>query len=213
MSGLPHSFLADAAGRLAGGDDIADDVSEVLAKCQTKLGFVPNVFQAYAHDAGKFRAFRAMSNDLMKGDSPLSELEREMIAVVVSSQNRCHYCLSAHGAAVRALSGDRAFGDALVNNYRAVKLPPRHRAMLDFAAALNDPENLNAAEERGKLMRAGFCHRAVFHICAVAAFYHMTNRIAAAIDLQPNPEYVDIGRAGGEGGKQKREQKGEKGER
>ncbi len=188
---MPHSFLADAA---AGEGAVADDVREVLAKCRAKMGFVPNVFNAYAHDAEKFRAFRAMSNDLMKGDSPLSELEREMIAVVVSSQNRCHYCLAAHGAAVRKLSGDAAFGDALVHNYRAVKLPPRHRAMLDFAAALNDPENLNAAEERGRLMRAGFCHRAVFHICAVAAFYHMTNRIAAATDLRPNREYFDIGR-------------------
>ena len=194
MTDIPHSFLAGVAGFDAAE---ADDVREVLQKCQAKFGFVPNVFHVYAHDADKFRAFRAMSNDLMKGESPLSELEREMIAVVVSSQNRCHYCLSSHGAAVRALSGDAAFGDALVHNYRAVKLSKRHRAMLDFAAALKDAENMNAAAEREKLMNAGFCHRAVFHICAVASFYHMTNRIATATDMQPNREYVDIGRDSG----------------
>lgn len=187
----PHSFLADSA---LGDVPLADDVREVFDKCEAKFGFVPNVFKVYAHDADKFRAFRAMSNDLMKGESPLSELEREMIAVVVSSQNRCHYCLSSHGAAVRMLSGDAAFGDALAHNYRAVQLSKRHRAMLDFAAAMNDPENMNAEAERKKLMDAGFCHQSVFHICAVAAFYHMTNRIATATDMHPNPEYANIGR-------------------
>ena len=189
-SELPHSFLAQNAD-----GEIADDVRDVLARCQTKMGFVPNVFRAYANDAEKFRAFRAMSNDLMKGDSPLSQLEREMIAVAVSADNRCHYCLAAHGAAVRALSGDPHFGDALVHNYRAMELSPRHRAMLDFASALAEPKTMDAATQRDKLMRAGFCHKAIFHICAVASFYHMTNRIATAIDLRPNREYLDMARA------------------
>src|SRR5690348_2821952 len=62
-------------------------------KCQDKLGFVPNVLVAYAFDMTKLETFVAMYNDLMLGDSGLSKLEREMIAVVVSSQNRCYYCL------------------------------------------------------------------------------------------------------------------------
>ena len=70
-------------------------------KCQEKLGFVPNVLVAYAFDMAKLEAFVAMYNDLMLAPSGLSKLEREMIAVAVSSQNRCYYCLTAHGAAVR----------------------------------------------------------------------------------------------------------------
>jgi uncharacterized peroxidase-related enzyme len=79
-------------------------------KCEEKLGFVPNVLKAYAFDMPKLEAFVAMYNDLMLGPSGLSKLEREMIAVAVSSQNRCYYCLTAHGAAVRAISGDPALG-------------------------------------------------------------------------------------------------------
>ena len=71
-------------------------------KCEEKLGFVPNVLKAYAFDKAKLEAFVAMYNDLMLAPSGLSKLEREMIAVAVSSQNRCYYCLVAHGAAVRA---------------------------------------------------------------------------------------------------------------
>ena len=68
----------------------------------------------------------------MLAASGLSKLEREMIAVVVSSINKCFYCLTAHGAAVRALSGDPELGEMLVMNYRVADLSDRHRAMLEI---------------------------------------------------------------------------------
>src|ERR1051325_8936121 len=91
-------------------------------KCQEKLGFVPNVLLAYAFDNTKLETFVGLYNDLMLGPSGLSKLEREMIAVAVSSQNRCYYCLVAHGAAVRQYSGNPLLGEQLVMNYRAARL-------------------------------------------------------------------------------------------
>ncbi len=107
-------------------------------KCQEKLGFVPNVLLAYAFDNAKLEAFAAFYNDLMLAPSGLSKLEREMIAVAVSSQNRCYYCLTAHGAAVRVYSGDPALGETMVMNYRAAKLTKKQRAMLDFAVKITN---------------------------------------------------------------------------
>ena len=72
--------------------------------CQDRLGMVPNVLRAYAFDIDKLNAFTTFYNDVMLSGSGLSKLEREMIAVVVSSINKCFYCLTAHGAAVRQLS-------------------------------------------------------------------------------------------------------------
>src|ERR1700761_842897 len=105
-------------------------------KCREKLGFVPNVLTAYAHGMAKLEALAAFYNDLMLAPSGLSKLEREMIAVAVSSENRCFYCLTAHGAAVRQLSGDPELGELMVMNYRAARLSKRERAMLDFAVKL-----------------------------------------------------------------------------
>ena len=105
-------------------------------KCQDKLGFIPNVLVAYAFDMAKLETFVAMYNDLMLGESGLSKLEREMIAVAVSSQNRCYYCLTAHGAAVRQYSRDPLLGEHIVMNYRVARLNKRQRAMLDFAVKL-----------------------------------------------------------------------------
>jgi len=101
--------------------------------CVEKLGLVPNVLKTFSHDQEKLRTFSAYYNQLMLAKSGLSKLEREMVAVVVSSANRCFYCLVAHGQAVRKLSGDPELGEILAMNYRVAKLEPGQRAMLDSA--------------------------------------------------------------------------------
>ena len=160
-----------------------------FAKCQEKLGFVPNVLAAYAFDNAKLEAFVAMYNDLMLAPSGLSKLEREMIAVTVSSQNRCYYCLVAHGAAVRALSGDPPLGELMVMNYRAAKLNKRQRAMLDFAVKLTVEPWAIEESDREMLRRAGFTARDIWDIAAVAGFFNMSNRVASATDMRPNSVY------------------------
>nr|WP_245422008.1 peroxidase-related enzyme [Rhodoplanes serenus] len=160
-----------------------------FAKCDEKLGFVPNVLRAYAFDMAKLEAFVAVYNDLMLAASGLTKLEREMIAVAVSSHNRCYYCLVAHGAAVRALSGDPVLGEQMVTNYRAARLSPRQRAMLDFAVKLTESPWTVADEDRAGLRAVGFSDRDIWDIAAVAAFFNMTNRLASATDMRPNPEY------------------------
>ena len=160
-----------------------------FAKCEEKLGFVPNVLSSYAHDDAKLTAFAAFYNDLMLAPSGLSKLEREMIAVAVSSVNRCYYCLTAHGAAVRQLSGDPVLGELMVMNYRAAALSARHRAMLDFSVKLTETPHLIGDEDRQALRKAGFSERDIWDIGAVASFYNMSNRMASAVDMRPNAEY------------------------
>ena len=158
-------------------------------KCQEKLGFVPNVLAAYAFDNAKLEPFVAMYSDLMLAPSGLSKLEREMIAVAVSSHNKCYYCLVAHGAAVRALSGDPALGELMAMNYRAARLSKRHRAMLDFAVKLTAEPWAIEEEDREGLRKAGFSDRDIWDIAAVAGFYNMSNRVASATDMRPNSVY------------------------
>jgi uncharacterized peroxidase-related enzyme len=117
-----------------------------FAKCEENLGFVLN---AYGFDIAKLETFLAMYNDLMLASSNLSKLEREMIAVAVSSHNRCYYCLVAHGAAVRQLSGDPVLGELTLMNYRAAPLGKRQRAMLNFAVT-----HRRAMDGRGRGPRA-----------------------------------------------------------
>jgi uncharacterized peroxidase-related enzyme len=158
-------------------------------KCQDKLGFVPNVLLAYAFDMVKLEPFVAMYNELMLGDSGLSKLEREMIAVAVSSQNRCYYCLTAHGAAVRQYSGNPLLGEHLVMNYRVARLNKRQRAMLDFAVKLTASPWSVEEGDRERLRRVGFTDREIWDISAVVGFFNMSNRVASATDMRPNTAY------------------------
>jgi uncharacterized peroxidase-related enzyme len=170
------------------------DLQKYFAVCDERIGFVPNVLAAYTFDQAKLRAFIGMYNDLMLGESALSKLEREMIAVVVSSANRCYYCQVAHGQAVRELSGDPVLGELLVMNYRAAKLSRRQRAMLDFAHRMTVAPDEVGETDRGALRKAGFGDRDIWDIAAVASFFNMTNRMATAIDMMPNEQYHSASR-------------------
>jgi uncharacterized peroxidase-related enzyme len=169
--------------------ELSPAMAAYFAKCQDKLGFVPNVLSAYAFDNAKLEAFVNMYNDLMLAPSGLSKLEREMIAVAVSSVNRCYYCLVAHGAAVRALSGDPVLGELMVMNYRAARLSKRQRAMLDFAVKLTAEPWAVEEGDREALRKAGFDERDIWDIAAVTGFYNMSNRVASATDMRPNSVY------------------------
>ena len=136
--------------------DLEPDMQAYFAKCVEKLGFVPNVLRAYAFDNAKLRAFMLMADDLMLGDSGLSKLEREMIAVAVSAVNHCHYCLTSHGAAVRQRASDPEMGELMVQNYRAAALPPKQKAMLDFAVRLTEEPDKVDESDRKELRQVGF---------------------------------------------------------
>lgn len=174
--------------------ELDDAMTAYFAKCEEKLGFIPNVLRAASFDLAKLKAFVAMSDDLMLAKSGLSKIEREMIAVVVSSANHCHYCLVAHGAVLRKLTGDAMLAETFVANYRAAALDARTRAMLDFSWKLTKEPWEVGEEDRAALRKAGFSDRDIWDISAVAAFFNMSNRMATACGQEPNAEYYVMAR-------------------
>ena len=174
--------VPDAAG-------LDDDLRVIWAKCMDKLGFVPNVYQAYSLKPQRLRNFMAMFGEVMFAESGLSKLEREMVAVVVSSANRCYYCLVAHGAEVRRLSGDPELGEMMAHNYRVAKLDARVRAMLDFAYKLTTTPWLIEEPDRAALREVGLTEGDIFDLAETVGFYNLSNRMAVTTDMMPNAEY------------------------
>ena len=170
-------------------DMLDEDLQGLFALCTEKLGIVPNVLRAYSLRSQKLRNFVAMYNELMLAPSGLTRLEREMVAVVVSSANRCYYCLVAHGQAVRRLSGYPELGEMLVMNYRVASLEPRQRAILDFAWKLTTSPATIGGEDRAALRQAGLGDEEVFDLADTVAFFNMSNRMASGLDIIPNREY------------------------
>ena len=176
-------------------DGLDDDLRAIWSKCLDKLGFVPNVYSAYSLKPQRLRNFMAMYNEVMLSESGLSKLEREMVAVVVSSANRCYYCLVAHGAAVRLLSGDPELGEMMAHNYRVAKLDGRQRAMLDFAWKLTTTPSLIDDADRDGLRAGGLTETDIFDLAETVAFFNLSNRMASATDMMPNREYHRLERS------------------
>mmetsp|Transcript_23040 Transcript_23040/g.39085 ORF Transcript_23040/g.39085 Transcript_23040/m.39085 type:complete len:189 (-) Transcript_23040:2469-3035(-) len=170
-------------------DPLPDATQKYFDICQDKLGMVPNVLKAHAFDVAKLDAFTGLYNDLMLADSGLTKLEREMIAVVVSATNRCFYCLTAHGAAVRQLSGNPALGEQLVMNWRIADVTDRQRALLAMAEKITLASATVEEADRDALRDHGLSDRDIWDVINVAAFFNMSNRVASATAMQPNPEY------------------------
>lgn len=175
-------------------DSLDDDVKKYLNICQEKLGIIPNVLLTFTFNQNKFRTFSRMYNETVLGSSGLSVLEREMIAVAVSSCNKCYYCLVAHGQAVRELSNDPELGELLVMNWRTAGLEKRHFAMLEFAEKLTKTPELMGDGDREKLTKSGFSEADIFDISDVASFFNYTNRMALSLDMIPNAEYHKMNR-------------------
>lgn len=170
-------------------DPLPEATQKYFDICSEKLGLVPNVLRAYSFDIDKLNTFTNLYNDLMLAPSGLSKLDREMIAVAVSSINKCFYCLTAHGAGIRQLSGDVALAEAMVMNWRAADLSARQVAMLEFAEKVTTDSHKIEEEDRQSLRDAGFSDRDIWDIAAVASFFNMSNRMASAVDMKPNSEY------------------------
>lgn len=178
--------------------DLPEDIAEIYRNNREKIGFVPNVFRAYAKRPEHFRAFMAYHDVLMKGDSNLSRAEREAIVVTVSSENRCQYCMVAHGAALRILGKDPRLAEQISNNWRTAALTPRWRAMLTFASRVNEPGFAASEKEIDELHMSGFSDGDIWDIAAIAAFFGFSNRMAGLMDMRPNAEFYAMGREYGD---------------
>lgn len=170
------------------------DLRELFAKARAKIGFVPNVFRVYAFRPEHFRRWRAHFTEVTVGESELTPAEREMIAVAVSSENHCLYCLTSHGAGLRQALGDGVLGDRITLDYRRAGLDERTTAMLDYAVKITrSPVECSEADIE-RLRAAGFSDQGIFDIAETAAMYNFTNRLASATGMLPNREYHTLGR-------------------
>jgi uncharacterized peroxidase-related enzyme len=159
-----------------------------------RLGFVPNVFRAFAWRPERFAKWRAHIEDLMEGTDTLPAAEREMVAVAVSMSNGCLYCLTSHGWSLRHLLGDPVLGDRITLDYRRAGLSPRQVAMLDYAVKITEAP-LDCEEDDVEELRAhGFTDEDIWDIAELAAMFNYTNRLVSAVGLVPNREYPGMAR-------------------
>ena len=173
---------------------LPENIQKYFKLCKEKLGLIPNVLKAYSHNTEKLNAFTNMYNEIMLAESGLSKLQREMIAVVVSSINKCFYCQVAHGATVRELSKNPELSEELIMNYNVANISDKDKEMLRFSDKMTSSSYKIQEEDRNILREHGFTDADIWDIASVVGFFNMSNRIASATKMMPNNEYHYKGR-------------------
>jgi uncharacterized peroxidase-related enzyme len=174
--------------------NLPEDVRSRILAVQEKAGFVPNVFLVLAHRPEEFRAFFAYHDALMDKEGGLTKAEREMIVVATSAANHCQYCVVAHGAILRIRAKNPLVADQVAINYRKADIPPREKAMLDFATKVALESHALEDADLEAVRRHGFTDEDAWDIAAIASFFALSNRMANFAGMRPNDEFYLMGR-------------------
>ena len=180
-------------------EQVPEDIRARILEVQEKAGFVPNVFLAFARRPAEWRAFFAYHDALMTPEtvgreSGLTKGEREMIVTATSAANKCLYCVVAHGAILRIYEKKPLVADQVAVNYRKADIPPRQRAMLDFAMKVCLRSDEIDEADFAPLHAHGFDDEDIWDIAAITAFFGLSNRMANVISMRPNEEFFLMGR-------------------
>ena len=166
----------------------APDVAQLQQDSLQRLGFIRS-FLRLPFGPGRLALYQGYLDRLMRApDGLLPPLERELIALVTSVENRCEVCILSHSAALKKYGMDADTVDTMTLAWRRAPLSPRHLALANFASRLTlAPGDVDESLLDG-LRAAGLGEAEVFEAVQVVAIYNSNNRINNAVGMIPNAQ-------------------------
>jgi uncharacterized peroxidase-related enzyme len=194
MSELSRFAVPDRA-------DLPADLRARIDEVEEKSGFVPNIFLTLAYRPDEWRAFFAYHDALMDKETPaLTKGDRELIVVATSAENRCLYCVVAHGAIARIRARNPRIADQVATDWRKAELDDRQRAVLEVAVRFAVEPWTVTDRHLDALRTHGLTDDDVWDVGAIAAFFAMSNRLVHLTATMPNEEFYLMGRLPRESG-------------
>jgi len=178
--------------------EIPPEVQAVFDKyTETQLknwGFINNLFKVLPLNSLQYKGFLDFKASLFNDKCYLSDADKEMIGLVVSSTNSCAFCLTTHSDALRGMVDNPSWVDTLTYNYRSAKLTTKQRALCDYAYFVTAYPQEITTEQVDKLRVAGFNDHEILEAAFVAGFFNYTNRWVSTISAVPNPGHFSHNR-------------------
>ena len=167
-----------------------EELPEELVRLADQSGFERMALRAKGLRAESFLRFLRYVHGLLDPrEGQLTRAERELIAVVVSAENRCTLCLLGHTRLLAGLIGDEGRAMRLAINHREVALSPRERALADFAQRLTAAPAEVADADLQRLRDVGLDDEAIFEAIELAAVFNYTSRVAIATGSRVDDSY------------------------
>jgi len=120
---------------------------------------------------------RPYGHRLMRGRSPLSPGERELIAAFVSGVNSCRYCHGAHSLVAHAFGMDETVLAAALENLDAAPVEDRLKPLLRYVRKLTETPSRMTGADADAVYSAGWSDEALLHAIAVCAYFNNMNRL------------------------------------
>jgi uncharacterized peroxidase-related enzyme len=128
---------------------------------------------------------------LLRGDSPFTVAQREMMAAYVSGINACEYCYGAHTASSKQFGVSEQLIVDLVANVDATEIEPEIKPVLQYLRKLTlTPTQLTQADADA-VLDAGWDERALYDAVLVGCLYNFMNRYTDGLGLSVVPEQFD----------------------
>lgn len=119
---------------------------------------------------------RELTQILLRGENTLSELERELIATIVSYKNECRFCTNAHAATVKALGGDDALLQAVYHNLDNAPVSAKMKALLKIAGKVQKLGKEVKKEDVETAKATGASDQEIHDTVLIAALFCLYNR-------------------------------------
>lgn len=177
-------------------DELANPaVRGFFTRQQREEGLTSNWFRALSLNEGDLERLNGYLLPLLgtDGRGGLTAREREVIATVVSGENRCAYCHTNHANKLGKVAGDWSFGQRVaIDHHQVTELTDRERALADLAIAVNNNPQSISDTDFDRLRDLGLDDQLILEGISIAAFIGATNRIGIALSVPPNPEYTGV---------------------
>ena len=170
--------------RIANVTDPAPVIRAMWDESQKRLGYVRE-FLKLPFEPERLALFQGYVNRLMRSDDCLlTGQERELVALVVSLENRCEACIITHAGALQAHGMTKRTIDVVLANWRRAELSPRERALSEFASNLTvSVDRANDADLDG-LREAGLTEAEILETVQIVAIFNATNRLNAGLGVK-----------------------------
>ena len=181
---MPHEKNRASWLRLDNVTKPAPKIAQMWEESQKRLGYVRE-FLKMPFEPDRLKLFQGYVNRLMRSDDcKLSGRERELIALVVSLENRCEACIITHAGALEAHGMDKRNADVLLANWRRAELSDRERALAEFASNLTLHCDMASEDDLDALREAGVKEEEILEVVQIVAIFNATNRLNAGLGIK-----------------------------
>lgn len=160
-------------------------------------GFINNLFKILPLNAKEYIGFLNFKGSLFNDTCYLTDAQKEMIGVVVSSCNCCSYCLTTHGDNLRGMWKNPILVDKISYNFRSARgeLSKVDYALCEYAWYVTaHPQEIDRTQVE-KLRDVGLNDHEILEAAFVAGFFNYTNRWVSTIAPVANPGHFSHNRS------------------